>query len=123
VNNFDALQAQLQQQGLSAAEARIYLELLRQPATHLALSRTTGVNRTKVYRIIQDLERRSLVTYQTDDRGTLVVACDPSSLELPLLAHEEAVMVQRSGLQQLLPALHTLRDQSSSLFNKCVGTN
>jgi DNA-binding MarR family transcriptional regulator len=116
VNNFHSLQAQLEQQGLTADEARIYVELLRQPATHLALSRVTGINRTKVYRIVQDLIDRSLVTHQTDDRGTFVTACDPSGLELQLLAAEEAVMTRRSGLQQLLPTLHELRGQADSLF-------
>lgn len=95
--------------GLSHDEAKVYLELLKAPASHLELARTTGVNRTKVYRIIDDLVKRSLVTARTDDRSTLLTASDPATLEVGIVNREEAVKSQRQVFQHLLPSLQALQ--------------
>lgn len=107
---------QLQQLGLSKDESLIFLELLKAPATHLSLSHITGINRTKVYRIVQDLEQRSLVTKRVDDRGSFLVACDPSALEIKLLEQEQQVMEQRAVLQQLVPTLQSLQSSFEQAF-------
>lgn len=100
--------------GLSHDEAKVYLELLKAPASHLELARTTGVNRTKVYRIIDDLVKRSLVTARTDDRGTLLTASDPATLEVGIVNREETVKSQRQVLQHLLPSLQALQQNTDN---------
>ena len=100
--------------GLSHDEAKVYLELLKAPASHLELARTTGVNRTKVYRIIDDLEKRSLVTARTDDRGTLLTASDPATLEVGIVNREETVKSQRQVFQHLLPSLQALQQNTNN---------
>lgn len=101
---------------MSKDEARIFYELLKNPATHLSLSQTTGINRTKVYRIVQDLEHRSLVTKRVDDRGSFLVASDPSVLEIPILEQEAQVMTRRAVLHDLLPRLHDVQAENGNAF-------
>ncbi len=112
----DKLIAGLRRLHLSRDEALIYLELLREPSTHLRLSRGTGVARTKVYRLIEQLEKRSLVARRTDDRGTFLVAADPSSLEIELVARESYLKQQRATLKELVPALATLQTTQDNTF-------
>lgn len=116
MNTNNDLLAKLKTLGLNTEEARIYLELLASPTTHLALSQTTGINRTKVYRIVQDLEQRSLVARRTDDRGTFLTAVDPSTLEIAVIEQERRAMEQRGTLHELLPTLLTLQSNDVSLF-------
>lgn len=92
--------------GLSSDGAKFYLELLKGPSTHLQLSRTTGIERAKIYRIAEQLEIRGLLTRMTDDRGTFLVAADPSHLEIELISQEANLKQQRKALQALLPALN-----------------
>lgn len=117
MHNTSALLGRLKFLGLDADEATLYIELLRQPMTPLRLSRRTGVERTKVYRLISNLEKRSLVTRRTDDSGVSLVAADPSTLEVALVAREETLKRQRSAFNELLPALQDLQAQEDSLIN------
>ena len=117
MNNADSIIRQLTNFGISPEEGRLYTELLRGPSTHLRLSHATGINRTKVYRLIQDLEKRSLITRQTDDRGTFLVANDPSALEIELITNEEQLRAQRTILQQVLPALEALKEDENPTFS------
>ncbi|HKR81685.1 MAG TPA: helix-turn-helix domain-containing protein [Candidatus Saccharimonadales bacterium] len=108
--------ADLQVFGLSKEQAKIYAELLKAPTTHMALSQATGVNRSKVYRVVQDLEQSGLAARQTDDRGTFVVACDPNILESMVISQEQKAMEQRGTLQHLLPVLKNMQSADSNLF-------
>lgn len=116
MNNTATSLEQLIQLGLSTDEARTYLELLREPTTHLKLAHATGINRTKVYRIADDLEKRSLVAKRTDDRGTFLVATDPTKLEIELLQKEETLKKQRAAFDQVLPMLAVMRQQNAREF-------
>jgi len=110
----------LQRMGLTRDESAIYVELLQEPQTHLQLSYATGVNRTKVYRIIDHLQRKSLVSKRVDDRGTFLVASDPSSLEVALIADEQKLKQRREALKNIVPALS--RIQSSDMRDFVVRT-
>ncbi len=115
-NNKLNLLTLLNQIGLSREEALIYVELLKEPNTHLRLSHITGINRTKVYRLVAELEKRSLVGRRSDDRGTFLVARDPASLEIELLTLEEKLKQQRIALQTVLPELDMIKKRDSSKF-------
>jgi hypothetical protein len=104
-DNKDILIAQLASFGLSPLEADLYLELLANPSTALQLSRTTGIPRTTIYRVIDQLEKRSLVTRHTDDTGTLLVANDPGIFEVEFNRREEILRAQRKTLSELMPSL------------------
>lgn len=114
LNNSDILVPYLKALNLSTDESKLYLELLKGPNSHLELARTTGINRTKVYRLAEQLEKRSLVNTQTDDRGTLLVAADPATLEVQLVTEEEKLKNQRAVFNQLLPALSAIKKESKA---------
>ncbi len=102
--------------GLSRESAKIFIELTRVPSTHLQLSRETGINRTKVYRVVAALEKRGLVARRTDDRGTFLVASDIAGLEVKLIEREEKIKSQRSVLQELAVELAQLKERSAETF-------
>jgi len=117
MNNKNTLLEWLRELGLSGDEAMLYLELLRGPATHLHLARATGVNRTKVYRLAEQLVERSLVAKRSDDRGTFLVAADPTTLEVELVTQEERLKAQRGVFGRLLPALEGILAGQTSSFS------
>jgi sugar-specific transcriptional regulator TrmB len=116
LNNKDTLLKELHTLNLRADEAKIYLELLAAPSTHLHLSNATGINRTKVYRIAGELEKRGLIARRADDRGTFLVAADPGTLELELVKNEAKLKVQRDAFKRLVPALEQLQATSVGDF-------
>lgn len=106
----------LERSGLSKESAEVYLFLCKESATHLRVSRATKLNRTKVYRIVQDLEQLGLVARQTDDRGTFLKACDPGVLELELSAKEQQLQDARKALRQIAPTLQQLNQSGDGLM-------
>jgi sugar-specific transcriptional regulator TrmB len=115
-DNNDTILQRLQTLNLSTDEARIYLELLKGPATHLKLARSTGVNRSKVYRVAEQLERRSLVSVRSDDRGTFLIASDPATLEVDLVTEESNLKGKRQAFESLLPMLQLIKSNDISSF-------
>lgn len=97
-------------------EAKLYVELLEKPNTHLQLARATGINRTKVYRLAEQLEKRGLVTRRTDDRGMFLVANDPGALEMEVTSQEAKLRFQREVLDEAVPGLRTLYQDAKSPF-------
>lgn len=114
MNNKSYILSVLRQAGLSDEAAAVYVALCKEESTHLMLSRQTNINRTKVYRVVQELEQRGLVSRQTDDRGTFLQACDLGVLELELSAHEQQIREQRAAVHALTPALQQLRTNTQS---------
>ncbi|HSW98955.1 MAG TPA: helix-turn-helix domain-containing protein [Candidatus Saccharimonadales bacterium] len=115
-DNNDTTLRRLKSLNLSSDEARIYLELLKGPATHLKLARSTGINRSKVYRVAEQLERRSLVNVRSDDRGTFLIASDPATLEVELVTEEENIKSKRAAFETLLPMLQLIKNNDVSSF-------
>ena len=110
--------------GLDVDEAKIYLQLLNGPASHLQLARTTGVNRTKVYRLADQLEGRSLITKRIDERGMALVAADPAALEVELVEQEEELRRKRTAFQALLPQLENIQTAGTDfVINTYTGEN
>jgi sugar-specific transcriptional regulator TrmB len=115
-NNNDMILQRLKSLNLSSDEAHLYLELLKGPATHLKLARATGINRSKVYRLADQLEKRSLVGMRTDDRGTFLMASDPATLEVELITEEENIKQKRQAFENLLPVLNLVKGNDASSF-------
>ena len=116
MNNKDVMTQQLKILGLDADEAEVYLELLHKSSNHTQLSFLTGINRTKVYRIIDNLMRRSLIAKKTDDTGTFLFATDPKNLEIMLVQKEEQIKQERSAYTEMLPYLQTLKHHDHKGF-------
>jgi DNA-binding MarR family transcriptional regulator len=115
MNNKDIILDELRTLGLTTQEGRLYLELLQEPSTHLRLAHATGINRTKVYRLVDDMEKRGLIVRQSDDRGTFLVAAEPSTLEIALVNQEEKLARQKDAYRLLLPTLtHIKADKTHS---------
>lgn len=116
MNNNETIIRKLTEFNLSEDEATLYVALLEKPNTHLQLARTTGINRTKVYRLIEQLEKRGLISRRTDDRGTFLKANDPKALEFELAVEGRRIAKQRKSLGQFLPELHTFYRDARSPF-------
>jgi len=116
LNKQDNIVDLLREMRLSTDEAKVYLELLKSPNTHLKLAHATGINRTKIYRLADQLEKRSLITTRTDDRGTFLVAADAATLEADLVVQEEKVKDQRAAFEALVPLLTSVKTGDASQF-------
>ncbi len=108
MNNKDTLLLNLKKLGLSPDECKVYLSLLDSSKSHLELARKTGVNRTKIYRIADDLTKRGLITVEQDDLGKRLAANSPSNLEIALTTAEEKLNLQRQLLDIVMPDLQDL---------------
>lgn len=108
LNNKDATLLSLKRIGLLPDEAGVYLALLAEPLSHLAIARKTGVNRSKVYRIAENLIARGLISQETGDEGQRLAANDPANLEITLTTAEEQLKAQRALFTRTMPELQTI---------------
>ncbi len=108
-NNKDTSVKSLLRLGFTRDEALIYLCLLEGAKSHLEVSRQTGVNRTKVYRLAEDLSKRSLISQITDDTGSKLVAQDPKALEIELHNEELELKAKKAVLNTALPLIQTMQ--------------
>jgi hypothetical protein len=109
VNKKDPIFDQLAALGLGRQEAVIYLELLKQPATHAHLSAATGINRTTLYRLVAKLQKRGIIAPRVDDRGKVLTVADASALEVEVVNQETRAKRRRSAFEQLIPTLEMLQ--------------
>lgn len=59
--------------GLTSDEALLYLSLIEKgEGTPLSISRATGINRTKVYRLLEQMQSAKLIVQEIDENGTRV---------------------------------------------------
>ena len=128
MNNKDQILLNLSRLGLNRDQAKVYTYLLENGAsTHLQIARSTSVNRTKVYRIIDDLEKLSLATVNISDEGKKVLPASPKNLEVVLTAEESKLEAKRAAYSQSINALNSLfkNDNNTLKFkvNTYEGTN
>lgn len=101
--------------GLSDKQAEIYLLLLKQGITSLLeLSRRSTINRTTIYRIVEDLKKLNLVEEVVDDRGAKVKAVKPENLQLLLTQKETELDQLKNNLPDLISDLSVIKDQPSA---------
>lgn len=100
--------------GFSDDQTEVYLALLQAPASPLALSRQTGITRTKIYGLLHDLEERSLIAKIANEQGTLYGVTDPANLGIPLSELEAQLQERQAIFQQLVPMLSALRGISQT---------
>lgn len=92
----------LNQLGVSDEEASIYLDILQgRGDTALALSRSSHLKRTKVYRLLDNLIEKGLIVNRMGERGGRFVVSPIDSLNF-LVAQKESELKK---LQKALPVL------------------
>ena len=113
MNNMDIKQ-KLKLLGLTDNQVEIYLLLLKHGLTSLLeLSRRTEINRTTIYRIVEDLKKLNLVEDILDDRGIKVKAVKPENLQLLLSQKETELINLKNNLPGLINDLSAIKDQPS----------
>ncbi len=104
--NKQALAESLTQLGLSPAEIIIYIHLLKsEPKTPLELSRELNINRSKMYRLLEDLIQKKLLEEHGLNRGFKVKAASVQNLELLVSSEEEKAKTMREFLPDLISSL------------------
>jgi len=102
----DNLSSLLKPFGLEDEEIRIYLYLLEKSvATALNISRNLHIGRTKVYRLLDKLIDKQLVTQQCDSTGFKFIASNPSQLNILLMQKENQILALRESFPELLTNL------------------
>ncbi len=98
--------------GLSKDESLLFSVLIqRGPLTILSLSRLTSINRTKIYRLVERLEKIGLVQEIVEENKTFLKAVDLHQLELLVEREEEKAKYLRS----VFPEISSLIPTSTSL--------
>lgn len=109
--NKQQLQTYLRRLGLNSEEAKIYLELLEQAeTTPLLLSRKTGINRTKVYRVIEDLAREKLIQVEVGMKTTKISPAPIGRLEERLRERQKRVAELARDWQEVARELTQLTE-------------
>lgn len=98
--------------GLSQQEADIYLVMLENGAmSALEISRKLHMGRTKVYRMLDKLIAKELVTQQVEERGLKFLAASPGKLEQLLHRLEGEVQALGRSLPSVVEKLEQISGQ------------
>ncbi len=98
----DIIYRSLSSFGLSSEESKIYLYLLQKSSqSALTISRDLHMARTRVYRLLDKLSAKGLVTEQLDHLGLKFQATAYTQLELLLAEKEQHVQTLRASLPSL----------------------
>lgn len=100
--DLQAIKSYFSKLGLSAEIADIYLALYAYgPQTLSELSRSARVERTKVYRLLNELTDNNLVEVELHHKKSILRAAPISNLQILLSKKEHELNELRSGLQEL----------------------
>ncbi len=121
--NTKEIQDSLVSLGLNSYEAKVYIALLKSDGmSHLQLARDTGINRSKIYRLIDELSKRSLVHVRTDDSGKKIHAADPEALNVSVVNEQEQLAHKTEALSSVLPVLKDVYEQNDVPLNFKINT-
>jgi sugar-specific transcriptional regulator TrmB len=99
---------------LTKDEAKIYLVLLENGRLSvLQISRLTNIGRTKVYRLLDSLLNKDLVTQEVGENGLKYVASEPGKLEQILDAKASRLIALKEGLPRLKSSLEQITGTGS----------
>jgi len=99
------VQLLLEQLGLVGDEAVIYLNLTGGPKNHLDISRATGIARSSVYRIVDELASKGLVHYATINESKVIEASEPAALEQLVVQQELQAEQSRNNFTEVTKLL------------------
>lgn len=96
----------LKEVGLNDREIKVYLTTLELgQSTVLPISKKSGIKRTYCYDILDDLKKKSLVTYFEKNNRRRYVAEDPKKIE-------EMLKTRLRSFSDILPELRSIYNQS-----------
>lgn len=99
----------LQLVGYKPEETALFVSLLKKgPMTILQLSRETGVERTKIYTIVENLVQDGLLDEQLDYKKKYVRACDVSKVELILKDKIDALQSLTTNFNSFISKVNLL---------------
>lgn len=106
--------------GLSKTEQDIYMHLLRRGAlAPLIISRETGINRTTLYRILESLSQKGLVSEALAYKSRRYEAADPSKLSLIVTQKQSEIDLLKDQLPDITKQLSLITssfDPSTRIF-------
>lgn len=101
--------------GLEKDEVRVFVELVKKGSlTALQLSRNLKIGRTKVYRILRDLKKYSLVSTQAKDYGKKFQASSIENLKLLVDEKKQKYEMLKNSLPQALNLLSKVSNEDLS---------
>lgn len=101
------LEQYLQNIGLDDKEAKVYLAGLQTgPATIVELAKVSGIKRSTVYEVVEDLKEKSLVNVSQQGKRRIFSVQEPENL---LLFLEQ----KNNVLRQILPDLEAIKNISA----------
>ena len=103
----------LEQFGLTKGESQVYLALLTLgSSTTGPIAKESGISASKVYKVLDRLEKKGLVGNIIKGKTKYFDAVDPKRLTEYLDTKEQQVQEERKKLQTLLPQLESLKKES-----------
>lgn len=118
--NNQLLESFLTTLGLTKEGSQIFSFLIQKgPATILNLSRLTNINRTKIYRLVEGLEKMGMIQEIVEENKTLLKAVDLHQLELLVQREEEKTQYLRKvfpEISALIPASTSLSQPSTKVI-------
>ena len=105
----DTIKKFLQNVGLSEKETEVYLQLLTvEDASVSTLSKLTGINRTTLYPILEDLIQKKLVTQSDKDPKATFAAEPPERLETYIHNKQTQLEEQEKLLEEYVPRMRSV---------------
>lgn len=99
----------LQKLGIGSEAATIYLDLVEHgESTPLLIARRTGINRTKVYRLVEDMQQRRLVREIRDEYRTKIEAESGERLQTILFERQAETRALTNKWGEVLGAVNQL---------------
>ncbi len=96
------------QLGLSPEKATLYLTLLNSgPQTAISLSKLSGIKRTYVYHLSQELAKENLIKLTQKGRTTFFTALSPDTLLARAQERQSQARLAMAGLEAALPELQS----------------
>jgi sugar-specific transcriptional regulator TrmB len=106
--NKEELNAKLQIIGLNSDEATVFIALLEGHKTHQQLSDATKINRTTVYRVVDDLTKKGIAHEVTTDEGRHIASADLRAVELLVAEDELKLQEKEDALKRLIELVPSL---------------
>jgi sugar-specific transcriptional regulator TrmB len=109
------LTQELKNLGLNDKEAQVYLVLLTKgPQTPLELSRNTKLNRTTIYRLMENMKEVGFVEEILDQKSTKFEASSPSKLGMLLTRKEMELEGLKTNYSKLISDLSVIEHNPAS---------
>jgi hypothetical protein len=107
----------LQTLGLDEIESQIYFTLLSKgERTPLELARITNINRSKIYRYVENLANKKLLETSKNSWGKKLKASPPDNLEILIHEKEQEIRSQKEILPETISNLETYFQKTDSTF-------